>query len=62
MCRVPYPAYCVERRWLNEEFSLALTAYSQAKASQDESEILAAEKWKNFAREAILKHQREHGC
>jgi hypothetical protein len=62
MFPVPVLSYCMERRWLIEEFSHGVAAYVQAKASTDESEILAACKWKDDAKLALLKHQKEHGC
>jgi hypothetical protein len=69
----PVPGFCPERKQLTTEFTIAVSDYNHLQSKQLRSltlglgfeyasEIKAAAKRKDAAKQAILKHDREHGC
>jgi hypothetical protein len=73
MLPIPGPAFCAEKQQLFAEFTVAASEYLKAQSQQLKSvalgdgsgfdaEIKSAAKRKDEAKQAILKHGREHGC
>ena len=69
----PAPMFCGEKKRLQERYTAAVSKYLRAQSAQllaiqrgdgllFENEIEAARIQKDFAKRAILEHEREHGC
>ena len=73
MATTPRPAFCNEKQRLITEFTRATSDYLRMQSArlislidgdgfQFVSEIKAAAKIKDEARDAVLDHERQHGC